>query len=179
MKRTTLLYTLLIVIAIQISSAYANVTAPRNPNSAKECALCHYRWIDTFFIDGRGSDLVEYQADQVVARPEICFSCHDGSVANTDIQTEMVKPSRHPVDVTPNIDHDAAKVEDPLRMRLHVECGDCHNSHATQPDQPMVSVNPNLPGGGVGQLVDRLLAERMNAQNLEKSLENLKALAEG
>jgi uncharacterized membrane protein len=35
-----------------------------------------------------------------------------------------------------------------------------------------------MPGGGVGKLVDRLLVERMNAQNLEKSLENLKGLLE-
>jgi uncharacterized membrane protein len=42
-----------------------------------------------------------------------------------------------------------------------------------------LSFEYEMPGGGVGKLVDRLLVERMNAQNLEKSLENLKALAEG
>lgn len=36
-----------------------------------------------------------------------------------------------------------------------------------------------MPGGGLGKVVDRLLVERMNAQNLEKSLANLKALVEG
>jgi uncharacterized membrane protein len=35
-----------------------------------------------------------------------------------------------------------------------------------------------MPGGGVGKLFDRLVVERMNAQNLEKSLENLKGLLE-
>lgn len=80
-----------------------------------------------------------------------CFRCHDGSVAESDIQTDMFKPSRHPVDVTPNLDHDAAKIEDPLRMRLHVECSDCHNPHATQADQPMITVNPNTATGGLGQ----------------------------
>jgi predicted CXXCH cytochrome family protein len=78
---------------------------------------------------------------------DTCYRCHDGSVAESDIQTDMVKPSRHPVNVTPNPDHDAAKIEDPLRVPLHVECGDCHNSHASRPDLPMVTVNPNLPGG--------------------------------
>lgn len=77
-----------------------------------------------------------------------CFRCHDGSVAESDIQTDMFKPSRHPVDVTPNLDHDAAKVENPLRMRLHVECGDCHNAHAVQAGPPMITVNPNTAGGG-------------------------------
>ncbi|UCC89144.1 MAG: hypothetical protein JSV81_07510, partial [Anaerolineales bacterium] len=36
-----------------------------------------------------------------------------------------------------------------------------------------------MPGGGMGKVLDRLLVERMNAQNLEKSLANLKALVEG
>lgn len=36
-----------------------------------------------------------------------------------------------------------------------------------------------MPGGALGKVFDRLLVERMNAQNLEKSLKNLKALAEG
>ena len=35
-----------------------------------------------------------------------------------------------------------------------------------------------MPGGGVGQVVNKLLVERMNAENLEKSLANLKALVE-
>jgi uncharacterized membrane protein len=35
-----------------------------------------------------------------------------------------------------------------------------------------------MPGGGVGKLFDRLVVERMNAQNLERSLENLKRLLE-
>lgn len=36
-----------------------------------------------------------------------------------------------------------------------------------------------MPGGGVGKVVDRLVVERMNADNLERSLQNLKALVEG
>jgi uncharacterized membrane protein len=36
-----------------------------------------------------------------------------------------------------------------------------------------------MPGGGLGKVVDKLLVERMNVQNLEKSLEKLKTLVEG
>ena len=36
-----------------------------------------------------------------------------------------------------------------------------------------------MPGGGVGKIVDKLVVERMNAKNLEESLENIKALVEG
>ena len=35
-----------------------------------------------------------------------------------------------------------------------------------------------MPGGGVGKVVDRLFVEKMNVKNLEDSLRNLKALAE-
>lgn len=35
-----------------------------------------------------------------------------------------------------------------------------------------------MPGGSIGQAVNKLVVERMNVQNLEKSLENLKALVE-
>lgn len=42
-----------------------------------------------------------------------------------------------------------------------------------------MSFEYEMPGGGLGKVVDKLLVERMNAQNLEKSLANLKALVEG
>ena len=61
----------------------ANVEAPKNPNSAKGCAICHYRWIATFFVEGKGTPLVPYQKEKVVATEEMCFSCHDGSVKDS------------------------------------------------------------------------------------------------
>ena len=36
-----------------------------------------------------------------------------------------------------------------------------------------------MPGGVLGKLADKLVVERMNIENLEKSLENLKKLVEG
>lgn len=36
-----------------------------------------------------------------------------------------------------------------------------------------------MPGGGVGKIVDKLVVERMNTEQLEKSLHNLRALVEG
>jgi uncharacterized membrane protein len=36
-----------------------------------------------------------------------------------------------------------------------------------------------MPGGGLGKIADKLVVERMNTSNLEKSLENLKAYFEG
>ena len=36
-----------------------------------------------------------------------------------------------------------------------------------------------MPGGVLGKLADKMIVERMNTENLEKSLENLKRLVEG
>jgi hypothetical protein len=36
-----------------------------------------------------------------------------------------------------------------------------------------------MPGGGVGKVLDKLVVERMNTENLEKSLQKLKAVVEG
>jgi len=36
-----------------------------------------------------------------------------------------------------------------------------------------------MAGGGLGKIADKLVAERMNKQNLEKSLESLKQVVEG
>jgi len=36
-----------------------------------------------------------------------------------------------------------------------------------------------MPGGGLGQIANKLVVEKMNTENLEKSLANLKALIEG
>lgn len=35
-----------------------------------------------------------------------------------------------------------------------------------------------MPGGGVGKVIDKLVVERMNTKQLEESLENMKALIE-
>ncbi len=74
-----------------------------------------------------------------------CYACHDGTVASTNIQVEFGKLNRHPVDVTPNPDHDATKAENPLTMPIHAECQDCHNPHAVKAADPMISLNPSIP----------------------------------
>ena len=41
-----------------------------------------------------------------------------------------------------------------------------------------MKIEYQMPGGGVGKIVDRLFVEKMNVKNLEDSLKNLKALVE-
>ena len=74
-----------------------------------------------------------------------CFRCHDGTVAKKNIRAEKQKFFRHPVEQTPNMDHDTLRRENPLTMSLHVECEDCHNPHAARSEPPMISFNPASP----------------------------------
>jgi predicted CXXCH cytochrome family protein len=71
---------------------------------------------------------------------ENCLVCHDGSVARTDIESEIQKWSRHPVGAVEGA-HDP--IESAATMPGHVECEDCHNPHAVTdaPAQP-----PNVTG---------------------------------
>jgi predicted CXXCH cytochrome family protein len=106
--------------------SYAQVEAPRNPNSAKSCAICHYRWVDTFFIEGRGSDLVDYTAEKVVATPEMCFSCHDGSIA--DSRAKAYQTAQHKTNVPPP-EHMQIPAIFPLDEQGNMVCATCHTAH--------------------------------------------------
>lgn len=74
-----------------------------------------------------------------------CFRCHNGSVAEFNIQAETQKFYRHPVERSSIGIHDASKREFFRSTPLHVECEDCHNPHATRKDLPMISFNPGNP----------------------------------
>jgi predicted CXXCH cytochrome family protein len=127
MKKIIYLNLLIISAVIQLGISYAQqVEAPRNPDSAKECAICHYRWIDTFFIDGRASELVPYQAEKVAAKPEICFSCHDGSVV--DSRARVYNDLRHKINKPPPQHMTLPKIF-PLDKEGNMQCATCHTAH--------------------------------------------------
>ena len=61
-----------------------------------------------------------------------CYPCHNGNVAAKNIQSQFQKLSRHMVDATSigvTANHHEAR-ESPIQVTDHVECADCHNSHA-------------------------------------------------
>lgn len=126
MKKLIYIGAILTVLTIHLGISYAVVEAPRNPDSAKECAICHYRWIDTFFIDGRGSDLVPYQAEKVVSKPEICFSCHDGSVV--DSRARVYNDLRHKINKPPPDYMRIPKIF-PMDKDGNMQCATCHTAH--------------------------------------------------
>lgn len=77
-----------------------------------------------------------------------CLNCHDGSIARTDILSEIRKFSAHRSDTRTGV-HDAA--EPVLNLRPHAECVDCHNPHAAQPEPPIrfPGLGPRLALGAV------------------------------
>ncbi|MEN8130705.1 MAG: cytochrome c3 family protein [Pseudomonadota bacterium] len=60
-----------------------------------------------------------------------CLVCHNGHVAESDLDTALQKISVHPLDLTTG-EHDPT--ETVLVSNRHVECQDCHNGHAVLPD---------------------------------------------
>jgi len=121
-----ILFIVALVIPFNLSYAETTITPPKNPNSAKACAICHYRWVDTFFIEGRGSDFVPYTSEKVVATSEMCFSCHDGSVM--DSRARAYKTPQHKTDVPPPAH---MKIPDifPLDEQGKMQCATCHTAH--------------------------------------------------
>jgi len=124
MKKASYINLFIMLVLSDIS--YAAFQTPTNPNSAKECAICHYRWIDTFFIDGKGSDLVEYSSEKVAASPGMCFSCHDGSVR--DSRARLNNSSGHKVNLAPPAEMEIPKLF-PLDESGRMQCATCHTAH--------------------------------------------------
>lgn len=73
-----------------------------------------------------------------------CFNCHNGNVAKTNIQAQFAKMYKHNVSLYLG-NHDAS--ENTLVNSRHVECEDCHNSHATS---SLASEAPNVKGANLG-----------------------------
>jgi predicted CXXCH cytochrome family protein len=99
--------------------------------SAKACAVCHFQWMDEFRSDRRGTALVAHPLERVVAKPEMCWSCHDGSIVDSRARLmhqghETGKPP--PPEMTIPRDF-------PLDADGNVQCATCHTPHALQSDR--------------------------------------------
>ncbi len=108
------------------SAASATTTTTLQPDSAKECAICHYGWVDTFFNEKRGTDLAALPGADTAAEADMCFSCHDGSTV--DSRRKVHNDRKHQVGITPS-----AKVKIPELFPLDEEgkmdCATCHSAH--------------------------------------------------
>lgn len=100
---------------------------PTQADSAKQCAICHYRWVYTFYVEHRGTPLAELQEERVVGSRDMCLSCHDGSVA--DSRNRICNDPGHQVGKIPSA---RVRIPDnfPLDDNGALMCATCHTPHA-------------------------------------------------
>lgn len=120
---------LVFIISVMLLSfsAYAVDVTKLNPDSSKECAVCHYEWMPVFMYDLKGTDIVQYQKEKVVAAERMCYSCHNGTVG--DSRVRVWAGDMHKI---------AEKIPEhmniPVNLPLEngkVGCRTCHSAHAT------------------------------------------------
>ena len=124
-----------LLLSLAISSSQAVTTTAEDtlkPDSAKECAICHYSWVDTFFIDKRGTELVTLPDKPTAATSEMCLSCHDGSTV--DSRKKVHNDRKHQVGIVPS---EKIKIPEtfPLDEEGKMDCATCHSAHgvSTEP----------------------------------------------
>ena len=131
-KALTLLICLSVCCALIPFANAATTTTTLQPDSAKECAICHYAWVDTFFIEKRGTELAPLPDQDTAATADMCFSCHDGSTV--DSRKKVHNDRMHQVGITPS---DKVKIPDifPLDEEGKMDCATCHSAHgvSTEP----------------------------------------------
>jgi predicted CXXCH cytochrome family protein len=118
-------------------------------SSKKECALCHVMWLDVFrtnketLIKWQPGNVLMKDTQGIVSSEEICYSCHDGYVA--DARFTVWKAGNHPVFKKPS-----PKVKIPPALTLsnkdEVYCGTCHSPHSGRKAAPGSSPEETIPG---------------------------------
>jgi predicted CXXCH cytochrome family protein len=93
-----------------------------------------------------------------VAEEDNCYSCHNGNVAQKNVQADFQKTSRHPVELYTGIHQPKPPLAVPIPLepavvtQRHVECADCHNPHANTgaAGTAMNGVPGTVPGSLLG-----------------------------
>lgn len=124
---------LCIIILVALTPALSSeVMAAGNlrQNSSRECAICHFRWMDQF-VAGHGTALAPLEREDVAGAEMMCFSCHDGS---TDDSREKVwLKDMHKTGMKPS---DKVKIPKifPLYGEGIMKCATCHSAHSVPTD---------------------------------------------
>lgn len=109
------------------SSAAAQMFHADKPDTAKRCAVCHYQWVYPFYAEQRDGELAPRPQAKAVASPEMCLSCHDGSVA--DSRKRVFHSPGHHTGIVPS-DKVSIPEEFPLDESGQIQCATCHSPHA-------------------------------------------------
>jgi len=114
-------------LILMVTGVYAAESVKLNPDSSKECAVCHYEWMPQFLFELKGTDLVDYQAEKTVATEKMCFSCHNGTVGDSRIKIwsgdmhKLVEKIPEHITIPSNFPLDNGAIG----------CKTCHTAHAT------------------------------------------------
>jgi len=105
---------------------------PYNTVSENGCENCHRP-----HTAGGHERLLNYAFEE-----DNCIVCHNGNTAALNIEMQLTKTYRHPVQDYTGV-HDVAEDFSSGSVPDHVECSDCHNSHKANSD---TAVAPFVPG---------------------------------
>ena len=110
----------------------ATETTTLKPDTAKECAICHYNWVETFFFEKRSTLIAHFPVELEVSTTDMCYSCHDGSTV--DSRLAVFNDRKHQVGITPSTKIVLSETF-PLDSEGKMYCGTCHSAHgvSTEP----------------------------------------------
>lgn len=131
----TALMTFLLSILACPNVSNARVAPGSKADSAKECAICHYRWVYAFFVEHRDGELAPFPEESPVTLEERCFSCHDGGVM--DDREKVFSDRGHKTGIKPSENVNIPEGF-PLDEEGRIQCYTCHLHHEFPTDSGMV-----------------------------------------
>ena len=60
-----LLMLLSILVFIPCTAPAQPVNVPRESDTAKKCAICHYRWVYTFFVEHKSTPIARLEESRI------------------------------------------------------------------------------------------------------------------
>lgn len=116
------------------------------PNSSRECAICHIRWIQALERDGTQGDRMDEVLERQAGSGDMCLSCHDGSVV--DSRFKVWSTRHHTTDSVPSAAVTIPTETFPLDSKGRMTCATCHTAHAVPDSSDLKTViflrKPNI-----------------------------------
>lgn len=119
------IYPFAAVVLLACSAATRAQGISMQPNSARQCAVCHLKWVDQL-ASRHTYTLIDAPAQAVVADEDTCLGCHDGSVG--DSRCCVWSQHGHQTGIAPP---DDMIIPDTLPLDDgKLSCRTCHTAHA-------------------------------------------------
>jgi predicted CXXCH cytochrome family protein len=108
------------------------------PNSSRECAICHIRWVGAFARIGPQEGVMQAVLERQAGSGDMCLSCHDGSV--TDSRFKVWSTRHHTTDSVPSPAVSIPTEKFPLDAQGRMTCATCHTAHAVPDSSDLKTV---------------------------------------